>query len=100
AGAHGLGARGRGGLHGAGRAPATPAPTTRPKARARASRPAPAVQPPETLDPAAAPRPGVAAQSYGGYSYENVKALEGRYVCLRPGFASPGVISAYLMDLR
>jgi hypothetical protein len=42
----------------------------------------------------------VAAQSYGGYSYENVKALEGRYVCLRPGFASPGVISAYLMDLR
>jgi len=60
----------------------------------------PAVQPPETLDPTAPPRPGVATQSYGGYSYENVKALEGRYVCLRPGFASPGVISAYLMDLR
>ena len=59
-----------------------------------------AVEPPEGLDPAAPPRPGVAAQSYGGYSYENVKALEGRYVCLRPGFASPGVISAYLMDLR
>jgi hypothetical protein len=59
-----------------------------------------AVEPLEELDPVAAPRAGVAAQSYGGYSYENVKALEGRYLCLRPGFASPGVISAYLMDLR
>src|SRR5262249_21107612 len=59
-----------------------------------------AVEPPEGLDPVAQPRSGVAARSYGGYSYENVKALEGRYVCLRPGFASPGVISAYLMDLR
>ena len=38
--------------------------------------------------------------SYGGYSYESVKELEGRYVCLRPGFTSADVISAYIMDLR
>jgi hypothetical protein len=69
--------------------------------RARAGAPPhPAVDPPEALDSAAPPRPGVAAQSFGGYSYENVKTLEGRYVCFRPAFTSPGVISAYLMDLR
>ncbi len=60
----------------------------------------PALEPPEGLDPVAPPRPGVVAPSYGGYSYANVKDLEGRYVCFRPAFTSAGVISAYLMDLR
>jgi hypothetical protein len=59
-----------------------------------------AAEPPEGLDPVASPRPGIVGPSYGGYSYENVKDLEGRYVCLRPAFTSAGVISAYLMDLR
>jgi hypothetical protein len=56
-------------------------------------------EPPEGLDPVASPRPGVVGPSYGGYAYENVKDLEGRYVCIRPAFTSTGVISAYLIDL-
>jgi len=60
----------------------------------------PALEPPEALDPVAPSRPGVVAPSYGGYSYANVKDLEGRYVCFRPAFTSAGIISAYLMDLR
>src|SRR5262245_2767731 len=59
-----------------------------------------AVEPPEGLDPVASPRPGMVGPSYGGYSYESVKELEGRYVCLRPGFTSADVISAYILDLR
>ena len=52
------------------------------------------------LEPAAAPGSEVAAQNYGGYLRANVAHLEGRYVCFRPGFTVPGVISAYLVDLR
>jgi hypothetical protein len=59
-----------------------------------------ALKPPEGLDPTAPPRPGVAAQSYGGYSYDNVKDLVGPYVCFRPAFTAAGVISAYLVDLH
>src|SRR5262249_60409157 len=73
--------------------------STRPNAGAGIPRLA-TVEPPEGLDPVASPRSGIVGPSYGGYSYENVKDLEGRYVCLRPGFTSAGVISAYLMDLR
>lgn len=54
----------------------------------------------EELEPAAASRSDVAAQNYGGYLRANVAHLEGRYVCFRPAFTAPGVISAYLMDLR
>jgi hypothetical protein len=54
----------------------------------------------EELEPAAVPRSDVAAQNYGGYLRANVAHLEGRYVCFRPAFTTPGVISAYLMDLR
>ena len=54
----------------------------------------------EELEPAAAPRSDVAARNYGGYLRANVAQLEGRYVCFRPAFTTPGVISAYLMDLR
>jgi hypothetical protein len=60
----------------------------------------PAVPAAEELEPAAAPRADVAARNYGGYVRSNVAHLEGRYVCFRPAFTAPGVISAYLVDLR
>jgi len=54
----------------------------------------------EELDPAGASRSDVAARNYGGYLRANVAHLEGRYICFRPAFTAPGVVSAYLMDLR
>jgi hypothetical protein len=54
----------------------------------------------EELDPAAASRAEVSARNYGGYLRTNVAHLEGRYVCFRPAFTAPGVISAYLVDVR
>jgi uncharacterized protein YneF (UPF0154 family) len=59
-----------------------------------------ALRPPECLDPAASPNPGIAAQIYGGYSYESVSDLVGRYICIRPALTAAGVISAYLVDLH
>jgi hypothetical protein len=59
-----------------------------------------ALKPPECLDPTAPPKPGVAAQTYGGYSYDSVKDLVGRYICFRPAFTAIDVISAYLIDLH
>ena len=59
-----------------------------------------ALKPPEGLDPAAPSRTGLAAQAYGGYSYEKVRDLVGTYVCFRPAFTAPDVISAYLIDLH
>src|SRR5215471_3669064 len=41
-----------------------------------------------------------AADNLGGYSRSNAEELEGRYICFRPTFATPGVISAYLVVLR
>ncbi len=35
----------------------------------------------------------------GGYSRDNVKELEGRYVCFRPMFSNPGIINAYLITI-
>jgi len=68
---------------------------------ARAGIPGCVVLPPaEDLDPATPSRSDVAAQNYGGYSRANVAHLEGCYVCFRPAFTLPGVITAYLMDLR
>src|SRR5258708_31892763 len=52
------------------------------------------------LNPADAPRGEVSARNFGGYVRANVAHLEGRYVCFRPAFTAPGVISAYLVDLR
>ena len=54
----------------------------------------------EELDPAATSRADVSARNYGGYLRTNVADLEGRYVCFRPAFTAPGVISAYLVDVR
>jgi hypothetical protein len=54
----------------------------------------------EELEPLTAPRSERALQNYGGYSRANVAHLEGRYVCCRPGFVTPDIISAYIMDLR
>jgi hypothetical protein len=54
----------------------------------------------EELEAPTTPRSDRAAQNYGGYSRANVVQLEGRYVCFRPGFVTPGMISAYIMDLR
>jgi hypothetical protein len=63
--------------------------------------PAVVIAPPvDDLDPTVPPTADVAALNYGGYSRANVTDLEGRYVCFRPAFASTGVISAYLVDLR
>ena len=59
-----------------------------------------ALKPPEGLDPAAPSRTGLAAQAYGGYSYEKVRDLVGTYVCFRPAFTAPDVISSYLIDLH
>jgi hypothetical protein len=59
-----------------------------------------ALKPPECLDPAAPTKPGVAAQIYGGYSYESVSDLVGRYICFRPALTAAGVISAYLIDVH
>jgi len=59
-----------------------------------------ALKPPEGLDPAAPPGTGLAAQAYGGYSYEKVRDLVGTYVCFRPAFTAPDVISSYLIDLH
>jgi Co/Zn/Cd efflux system component len=67
----------------------------------RAGIPGLAMLPPaEDLDPAAQSRSDVAAPNYGGYSRANAAHLEGCYVCFRPAFTLPGVITAYLMDLR
>jgi hypothetical protein len=41
-----------------------------------------------------------AAQNLGGYRRENVKALEGRYLCLRPAFSVRNVIAAYVVTLH
>jgi hypothetical protein len=38
-----------------------------------------------------------AARELGGYSRANVEELVGRYVCFRPTFSSPDVITAYLV---
>jgi hypothetical protein len=54
----------------------------------------------EELNPTDAPRGEVSARNFGGYVRANVAHLEGRYVCFRPAFTAPGVISAYLVDLR
>lgn len=54
----------------------------------------------EELNPTDAPRGEVSARNLGGYVRANVAHLEGRYVCFRPAFTAPGVISAYLVDLR
>jgi hypothetical protein len=59
-----------------------------------------ALKPPECLDPAAPTKPGVAAQIYGGYSYESVSDLVGGYICFRPALTAAGVISAYLIDVH
>ena len=56
--------------------------------------------PAESLDPVVASTSDVAAQTYGGYSRASVTDLEGCYVCFRPAFTRPGVITAYLVDLR
>ena len=56
--------------------------------------------PADSLDPVVASTSDVAAQNYGGYSRASVKGLEGCYVCFRPAFTRPGVITAYLVDLR
>lgn len=47
-------------------------------------------------------RPGceAAARSLGAYSRANAEALEGSYVCFRPAFTLPSVISAYLVVIR
>jgi hypothetical protein len=36
----------------------------------------------------------------GGYSHEDVRELEGSYLCLRPAFSAVGTISAYLIDVH
>jgi hypothetical protein len=54
----------------------------------------------EELDAGVSSRPDVAELNYGGYARDDVKHLEGRYICFRPAFACPGAISAYLMDVR
>ncbi len=41
-----------------------------------------------------------AAQNLGGYRRENVKALEGRYLCLRPAFSVRSDIAAYVVTLH
>jgi len=42
----------------------------------------------------------VAPLDFGGYTRSSVQEMEGRYVCFRPGFTSPGLITAYLLILR
>jgi hypothetical protein len=54
----------------------------------------------EELEAPTTPRSDRAPQNYGGYARANVAHLEGRFVCFRPGFVTPGMISAYIMDLR
>lgn len=44
--------------------------------------------------------PNRADRNVGAYNQEDVKELEGRYLCLRPAFTSVGIISAYLIDLH
>ena len=56
--------------------------------------------PAESLDPVVSSTFDVSAQNYGGYSRASVTDLEGCYVCFRPAFTRPGVITAYLVDLR
>jgi hypothetical protein len=38
-----------------------------------------------------------ASVQFGGYSHASVPALEGRYVCFRPMFATPDIVNAYLV---
>jgi hypothetical protein len=54
----------------------------------------------DDFDAPALPSRSEAAQNFGGYSRSDVQALEGLYVCSRPAFSSPGVINAYLIDVR
>jgi hypothetical protein len=42
----------------------------------------------------------LADQALGGYARANVQTLEGRYVCFRPTFANPSIVSAYLTSIR
>jgi hypothetical protein len=45
-------------------------------------------------------RPEAASQEIGGYSRSNVQEMEGCYICIRPAFTSPGVITSYLVVVR
>ena len=43
---------------------------------------------------------GVAPQYLGGYSRLNAEELEGCYICFRPGFSMPNLITAYIVVIR
>jgi hypothetical protein len=43
---------------------------------------------------------GVAPQYLGGYSRLNAEELEGCYICFRPGFSVPNLITAYIVVIR
>jgi hypothetical protein len=43
---------------------------------------------------------GVAPEYLGGYSRLNADELEGCYVCFRPGFSVPNLITAYIVLIR
>jgi hypothetical protein len=44
--------------------------------------------------------PEIAPLDFGRYARSNVQEMEGCYICFRPGFTSPGLITAYLIILR
>ena len=43
---------------------------------------------------------GVAPEFLGGYSRSNAEELEGCYICFRPGFSAPNLITAYVVVIR
>ncbi len=43
---------------------------------------------------------GVAPEFLGGYSRLNAEELEGCYICFRPGFSAPNLITAYVVVIR
>jgi hypothetical protein len=43
---------------------------------------------------------GVAPEFLGGYSRLNAEELEGCYICFRPGFSVPNLITAYVVVIR
>jgi hypothetical protein len=43
---------------------------------------------------------GVAPQYLGGYSRLNAEELEGCYICFRPGFSVPNLITAYIVHIH
>jgi hypothetical protein len=44
-------------------------------------------------------REDTAAKSFGGYAFDAVEYLQGDYLCIRPMFANPANINAYLISI-